>query len=368
MLKRSSLDPTNVPLNVLHVITTIEFGGAEKALLTLVKAQVKRGLAVSVIGLKGNPELREFLIQSGAKYISSVSNRPFILQVLEVRKRVGDFDILHCHLPRAEILGAIARRATKLVITKHNSESFYPSGWLLLSRAMSYFVAKRSYRIICISNAVKKFLEEISEIPKNSDKVKVVHYGIDAQLDTERTFSLKDTLTIGTISRLVSQKNLEFLIDIVLEIKSLKRKINCLILGDGPDKEKLQDKIDRCGLEDDISILPKSPNINQFLSELDVFVLASKYEGFGMVLLEAMQSQIPIVSSNVSAIPEVLGEDHPGLAQLDNVHDFVSKILNLAQPQFSASTVELQNKRLHEFTVNKYESKVFDLYRIGNRN
>ena len=86
-----------------------------------------------------------------------------------------------------------------------------------------------------------------------------------------------------------------------------------------------------------------------------------------MVLLEAMHSQIPIVSSNVSAIPEVLGEDHPGLARLDNVPDFVSKILNLAKPQFSASTVELQNKRLHEFTVNKYESKVFDLYRIGNR-
>lgn len=73
--------------------------------------------------------------------------------------------------------------------------------------------------------------------------------------------------------------------------------------------------------------LGRTDRIIESLKLMDCFVLASQYEGFGLVLLEAMSANIPIVASNVSAIPEVLGIEHPLLSTPGDPNDFAKKWL-----------------------------------------
>jgi glycosyltransferase involved in cell wall biosynthesis len=98
------------------------------------------------------------------------------------------------------------------------------------------------------------------------------------------------------------------------------------------------------------------------LMRLDIFVLSSLYEGFGLVLLECMDAGVPILASNISAIPEVLGENFPGHAQPGNAHEFYKKLIELSNPLVRQRVLNLQNQRLAFFDAQNMCEKVIKTY------
>jgi len=101
--------------------------------------------------------------------------------------------------------------------------------------------------------------------------------------------------------------------------------------------------------------LGKIENVWEFLESLDFFLLTSNYEGFGLSLLEAFDSNIPVIASNVSAIPEVMGKNHPGLFDCGSLDSLVSVFEELlSSRRLQSRTLELQRARLSFFNMREY--------------
>jgi glycosyltransferase involved in cell wall biosynthesis len=348
---------------VFHIITTIEKGGAEKQLLTLAKLQKSLGLDVTIIYLKGKPDLKASFESAGVSVNSNYVNTNILMQILKLRLFLKENKgIVHAHLPRAELVASLVKQSNFLVISKHNAERFFPSAPVIISRFLAKFVFAISDHCICISKSVLGYLNEINEI-KVCSKVSVIYYGID-NLDQEifKVKSSKHVEIIGTIGRLVEQKNYPVLLKAFSRLYLRYPGLRLVIIGEGKLKNQLKSFADELGILNAIEWVGKTNFINQELERIDLFVLPSLYEGFGLVLLEAMQCGVPIIASNVSAIPEVLGEQYEGLFQSNNDSDLFRMLTNAMELNFRNLLTKGYSDRLSFFDSKKMVSKIDSIY------
>jgi len=357
-------------ITVCHVITTIEMGGAEKQLLELIAEQTKSGDRIIVIFLKGEPQLQEYLQASGAIVIKEVSNVSFFKQTLKLRKLIQCLspDLIHAHLPRSEVIVRMARGETPFLVSRHNSEPFFPRAPKVFSRLLSRFVLRRSFLCICISESVRDYLQTNNEVPKQTP-LKVVRYGISLSLTTPnfRTIAVKKNeetslFRILCVARLVPQKNIEILLEAFKELILLNKHCELRIIGKGYLAQTLREYSIHLGIENGITWVQECSEISEVMKEFDCFVLPSKYEGFGLVLLEAMKSKLPIIASNIPTSIEVLGPDYFGLFENNSSISLFLKIKQFMNPEIRQRSVSWQNQRLDRFDIVQTSKEIQSLY------
>ena len=299
---------------ILHVITTIDRGGAENHLLELARAQVKIGHKVTVAYLKGAAEQKENFQSAGIEVIQG--GKGFFTQFAKIHKlaRSGLYPIVHAHLPQAELacLGI-----PNHIISRHNTEPFVPGVPKFLSSLVARICTYRS-TVIAISTAVKNYTRENAMISSHTP-ISVVYYGINhqdfklhdfdrAKWRQQELNSGPEDFVFGTISRLVPQKDLQTLINAFSKI-SKEAKCKLVIVGDGVQKNELEKLVKSLNLESTVHFLGKRQDIPDFLHGIDAFALTSKYEGLGLVLLEALASEVPIIAARNSAIKEIVNDE-----------------------------------------------------------
>lgn len=321
----------------MHLITTIERGGAELQLLTLASEQIAKGRNVTVIPLKGKAELDIEFKNKGVNVFDKCRNRNPLVQVCLVKKYLRNSDtILHCHLPRSEIIGFFARSNQKFVISRHNSESFYPGAPKFVSTLFSRLITKNADQVISISDAVTNFLRVNREIHPNTP-LNRIYYGFKRKkkMDRERHIvesqtsseKLHKILRVGTIGRLADQKDYPTLMRAFKLLLNENPNVTLSIVGAGPKKVALQNLATHLEINNSVEWIGKVADVYQELQRFDIFVLSSKYEGFGLVLLEALDAGLRVIASNNSSIVEVLGEDYNYLFETGNSYDLYSKIV-----------------------------------------
>ena len=350
--------------SVIHVITTISRGGAENQLLVLAKEQIQEGFEVSVAYLKGEPELREEFENLGIKVIPDLASLRLIWQPLALRRVVaGKKCVVHAHLPRAEIVAFFVPSRFTLVVSRHNAEPFFPGAPKLFSNLISIAVTMRARSVIAISQAVKEFVIRRGEI-LNHSKINVVLYGYYQTLN-EKTRLESPSLSFsrfGTISRLTDQKDIPTMLQALKIVKMKNTEASLSLIGAGPLQAELEALTRELGLSASVNFLGRAGKVIEYLRGLDAFILTSKYEGFGLVLLEAMDAGVPIVASRASAIPEVLGHDFPGLCEPGNHNDFASKLLRLSDPSYRDLFLQMQEVRLQMFDAPTMSMKITNAY------
>ena len=352
--------------SILHVITTIDLGGAEKQLLALASHQKKMGYDVEIMYLKGNPMLRDNFLAEGINVNSSLSDLYFFKQIFALgRRRANSNVIFHAHLPRAELLCAIALKTKSFVVTRHNSEDFFPGAPKLVSKILSRFVLRKAFTSISISRAVQNYLSSRGEL-KNLQNNIVIHYGLlDTSVFVRGSNKIQgNEIQIGTVSRLVPQKNLKLILQalrVLLDSSVGSFQLN--IVGVGPLERELRLFANELQLGNSVSWLGQIQNLHNFYGSIDIFVLTSNYEGFGLVLLEAMQSAVPIIARRNSAIPEVLGSDHIGLLDTNDAVELAKMILNICtSPTKLQACLDQQSMRMPFFTIEKTHSAHEKIY------
>lgn len=312
---------------ILHVITTINRGGAENHLVGLVRGQVEQGLQVAVAYLKGDgywaATLRELGVRVEAMELTYYGN-PVPIRHLRSLIRTWVPDIIHAHMPPAELYTRLAllclHPAPVMVISKHNDEPFFRGfGQRLLGR----WVARRASRIIAISDAVNRYIKEPS-LGCPANRTVTVHYGIDpapfetigdqAREDLRRAWSIsRDEYVIGTVARLVPQKALHVLLDGFARYqRQASAPSRLVVVGVGPLKAELKQRADDLGIGSRVIWAGFREDTPAVMKAFDLFALTSAYEGFGLVLLEAMAVGLPVVATRVSAIPEVVEDRESG--------------------------------------------------------
>ena len=357
---------------VTHLITTLERGGAEKQLLTLASEQVQSGLNVFVLYLKGKPDLRNEFEVAGVEVNNLLVGKSFLKQIFLLSKYLRkNPSPVHAHLPKSELLAAIVVTKKYLVFSRHNSEAFCPGGPRVISNLLSKFVCKRASQGIAISNAVKSYLITRGEIPTGYI-IDVVYYGFqkDSSTNSAGLNSITNLMTsqssefkIGTIGRLVPQKDYPTLLSAFSNVLKSAPNTELYVVGEGYLQKDLIDLSKSLGINDKVQWLGKTEYIKEFLSKIDLFILPSKYEGFGLVLLEAMVAKKPIIAANNSAIPEVLGKTYEGLFSTGDVNALAQQIkIAISDNNFSEKLVQSYSNQFNLFDPNKMNTNIEKVY------
>ena len=357
---------------ITHLITTIERGGAEKQLLTLASEQVQSGIKVEVIFLKGKPELEKKFEESGVEVNKLLTGKNFLYQISLLSKHLRkNPSPVHAHLPKSELLAAIVVPNKYFIFTRHNSEPFWPGGPRIISNLLSKFVCKRASQGIAISNAVKSYLIKRGEIP-NDYKIDVVYYGFQEDISTNSVgmnfitnlMNIQSSnFKIGTIGRLVPQKDYPTLLSSFSNVLEKLPDTELYIVGEGILQKELMELCKSLGVSSKVHWLGKTEYINEFLSKIDLFILPSKYEGFGLVLLEAMVAKKPIIAANNSAIPEVLGKTYEGLFSTGDLNALAHQIKTVIRDKnFSERLVQSYASQLNLFDPSEMNRNIKNVY------
>ncbi|HEX5011986.1 MAG TPA: glycosyltransferase [Planctomycetota bacterium] len=312
-------------MRILHLITTLGVGGAEKHLQILTRGQVARGHEVRVAYLKGQGELtRDFEaqgvgvvnLQGGGGVLGRLPKLGELLAARgQLRRLLREWrpDVLHTHLLKADTLGALSARSggvRALVASKHNDER------ALLRAPVSLvhgWLSRRVARTICLSDHVARFVEQHGRVPRG--RIRRVYYGVDPDvLQPRRTRAavraelglLPDAPVLVCVGRLAPQKDHPTLL---AALALLPPDVALLVVGGDPfgdGAERLAARARELGLSDRVRFLGIRHDVPDLLGASDLFVLPSLWEGLGLVFLEAMAVSLPTVATKVSAIPEVV--------------------------------------------------------------
>ena len=135
------------------------------------------------------------------------------------------------------------------------------------------------------------------------------------------------------------------------------------IVGEGYLQKDLIELSKSLGINDKVHWLGKTEYINEFLSKIDLFILPSKYEGFGLVLLEAMVAKKPVIAANNSAILEVLGKTYEGLFSTGDVNALAQQIKTaISDNSFSERLVQSYATQLNLFNPSEMNRNIKNVY------
>lgn len=317
-------------MRVLHIIRATGVAGAERHLLTLLTGLRARGHDAQLALLTGPQQpLQDYRAQLGERDIPlhSFTMRghlePKLLPWLYTRMRELRPRVVHTHLFHADLYGALASRVAgvpALVSSRHNDNNFRRrQPWRGLNRQL-WRLADAG---IAISQAVADFVVEVEGAPR--DKLQIIHYGLQlpVQSQTDRQTlrshvraqlgAAESQPLLGMACRLVEQKGVSDALQAFAGTRAEFPQARLIIAGDGPLRAQLESEVAQAGLTGSVRFLGWRDDVPQLLAACDLFFMPSLWEGFGLVLLEAMAQGLPVVASQVSAIPEVVVAGETGL-------------------------------------------------------
>lgn len=292
----------------------------------------------------------------------------------------GKFDILHCHIwnPASCRYALQAAISTKTPIISTEHDPFPLSG---IKAEIKKYQLRHIKKIICISQSNLDLLKSI--YPENTDKLTLIHNGIDiedfeqklqAVTNTDKqnflTESTKNSSSnnkiIACIAALHQRKGLDILINAFADFAKQNQNYQLLISGSGPEADSLQNLIHNLKLENKVFLLGQTQNIPLLLASANYFVLPSRREAFGLVLLEAMCAKLPILSTKTGGISEILSDQEAILVEPDNVEALQAGLNTLTKQDETEIAKKIQfayDKLRKEFSAKKMaesSEKVYD--------
>lgn len=345
-------------IKIIHIIPTLDIGGAERLIVDILKDLDKDLFDVEVVCLKrfgfwGLDLKRHKLKMTLLKQRFRFSAGSFFTLVRLFKKRKPD--IVHTHLFGADFYGILAARLSgvKTIISTEHNKNYFEG---IIRRKIKKFVYKYATSIVAVSEAVKDYL--LSEgVAK--EKIIVIHNGVrvkDFFISGKKRSS--GPLIIGSVGRLSEQKDFSVLLKAVIKIDGIKM----VIAGEGELRSKLEALIKKLNLSDRVELLGNEKDMKKFYKKLDIFVLPSKWEGFGIVILEAGLSGLPVIASRIDGIKEIIENKKDGLLfESGNIFELTKLINKLAVDREQRAKLgralrkKVENKFSIEVMVKKYE-------------
>jgi glycosyltransferase involved in cell wall biosynthesis len=224
------------------------------------------------------------------------------------KEHKGEYDIVHGHIgSTAAIYLKIAKKNGVYTIAHSHSSSFGGGIKGLMYQIMSYPTRNiADYFLACsYESGVSRYGNKIGN---NLQKCTVVNNAIDSSKFSfnlevrekyRKEFNLVNRFVIGHIGRYLPEKNHTFLIDVFSEIYNKNKNAELVLIGDGPLRKEIEDKIHQLKLENVVKILGVRSDIAQLTQMLDVLAFPSLYEGLPVTLIECQAAGLPCICSDV---------------------------------------------------------------------
>lgn len=359
-------------MKVLHLIKVKGIGGAEQHLLALLPALRARGIDARLLSLDAGADAERFhkaLDDRGVPWRRAATGldiSPRLAGSVVRAVRAERPDLLHTHMVHGDVYGSLAANLLRVpfVSSRHNDDRYLLGPFRYVDRAFM----RRVRRLIAISDSVRDFLIRAG-LPEQ--KLLTIHYGLDdlpaarSELTPEQAGISPTAPLVLAIGRLIEQKDHETLLRAFALVRGRHPEARLAILGWGILEEQTRALARDLGLEDALT-LPGRVEPRAWLDRADVFAHTSRWEGFGIVLLEAMLSGLPVVATRVSAVPEIVADGETGVLLEAGDAEAVAAALSelLADPGRRASLGKAGLARAQaEFSVARMTRRTVDVYR-----
>ncbi len=309
------------PVRVLHCLTELYPGGAERIVFDLVRSAERDRIRPVVAALDGRGSYAGRIREAGIPVHDLGAYSIWRLDAIWRLRRLlrsERIDLLHTHLVHASVVGRLAARPLRIPVlsTSHIVER-RPLWWHF---ALDRRTARWCRRIVCVSEAVRRFQQQRTGLP---DAIyEVVPNGIDldrfadppSKLSVRQRLHLPEkALVVGTLGRFDPQKGMDLLVQAAAEPALASREIVVVLAGYGPEEEALRRMGRRLMLGPGrLRFAGYQESAESYLPALDLFVCPSRWEGFGLVVAEAMACGLPVVASAVDSLPELVRDGVEG--------------------------------------------------------
>jgi len=372
--------------NILFYTDTPFTGGAEKHIHLLAKSLVKDGYRVRMVCSNSKnldawcAEMKRDGIEILRLRVSHKHDPRHLFQLKKILKN-EEPDLLHLHLWNpgscryAFWASPKTKDAKKMPIVTTEHDPFRLSG---LKKNIKTRTLSKTAHTITVSDA--NYRQMLVWHPELKNHMSVIHNGIDLEAFEKelRHFTTQERQKIRkqiyeasptdtvllTIAALHPRKGLKYLLQAMPKILEQKNNTRLAIIGVGPQKKELQKLAQKLKIQDRVNFLGQCENIPKMLKSSDLFVLPSVKEAFGLVLLEAMAAQLPIVATNVGGIPEIIQDRKTGyLVEPRNADALAKTILMLLKNKpLSEKAIFLASHSVKQFDIGRMVEKTKKVY------
>lgn len=313
-------------LKVCHLIDHTEIAGAQRLLLDLIEARGEH-IDPTVISLRAERSrgIATQLQAAGASVRSVRLDRLGPIALWRLRKALPSFDVLHTHLDYASTIGVacaltLGSKRPAIVTHVHNDPARHNGA------AYRFVTAHMASRVDAHSVPARSLIEPTrSALGRRAPRVELIEHAIDLKrfdrgryaAEIGQPFRRGAKRVVGFIGRLVPQKRADVLLAAVPHLLEADPATRVLVAGTGPLEAELRAQCRRLGIEESVDFFDPDDVVPIYLA-MDVFCLPSDYEGFGLVLAEAMALEVPVVATDVTGSRDIAigGETavvvHPG--------------------------------------------------------
>jgi len=343
--------------NILFVIESLQMGGAERSLLSLLNNLDYTCLNVDLMLFKRGGVQEKDLTDKVNIIDGQSINISGCERVRYKLARFFNFKKLH----NAQMFWKIVRNKYKVYPTKYDIAigwgqgfaTYFTSEYICADKkyawlntdyrlagykiAVDYSLYKNFTKIVAVSEGAKKiFLNELSKIEKKLDVGAIVNIIDIENVETrsnekyEHKFAV-DKINIVSVGGLTNQKGWDFATDAAKKLKQQGHSINWYVLGDGIKRTELEEQIKRNNVQDCFFLLGTIPNPYPYIKDCDIYVQTSRFEGLGRTIIEASLLNKPIVTTNFPTAYGIIEHEKTGLIcemNADSIAESVERLIN----------------------------------------
>lgn len=360
-------------IRILHLITELEPGGAENLLLNICRGLNKEKFNL-IVGYISGPGTQATEFRRAGVRLVDLSRRgkidPLLLFKLFFLVRKERIQIVHTHLVHASIVGRIAAKLAgvkTILTTRHYA-------YAEKERSLIYWLERKTTHFnrftIAISQAVKDYL--VRNENYDDRRVTVIYNAVDLNiLDSNAIPEIStghDGCLIASVGRLHPQKGFETLLKSMPQVIREFSSVKLIIIGDGIQRKYLEGLCFDLQISEQVIFLGrKTPaEVLGYLKNIDLFVLASNWEGFGLALIEAMALRKPVVATKVEGICEIVEDGQTGFlvppAQPQTLSCRIIQLLR-DEPLAKRMGIKAREKVEQNFSIKVMVNKLDKFYR-----
>lgn len=283
----------------------------------------------------------------------------------------GKYDIVHVNMPGHvgfETL-KMARQygIGKRIFHAHNPRNNLNLKTVISTKVYDYLLQREATELVACSKSAgnSRFGNKDFQVLKNVIDTDRFVYRLEDRRYIREKLHIEKKVVVGVVGRFAAQKNPEFLLECFAEYNKLNKESVLLWIGDGELQEKIQDRAKNMGLKGACLFVGRKNNIEKWYSAMDLFLLPSKFEGMGIVFLEAQCTGLPCFgSTNVPIETEVTELMHRiSLKQEANYWaTAMKKITDMSGDRRSRASEFINAGYTHEATksdlLNMYEKRI----------
>ena len=347
-------------MKVLHVISSLEIGGAQRLLSDLLPIQKQQGIDVSLLVLKSEDnDFSKKVSEAGVPILSlnvKSFRNPFL--AFNVRNIMKSYDVVHAHLVHALYICSLAARGLKikLIYTEHSTSNNRRGKAYV--RPIEKFIYGRYDKLISISQQTQDALQEW--LQSNDDRFVVINNGVDTKAfaNIHKEIIPKSLIMV---SRFASSKDQETVIRAMTELYD---DVTLRFVGDGENLEHCKKVANDIGAGNRVQFLGARSDVADLIAESYIGIQSSNWEGFGLTAVEIMACGKPVIATDVDGLKQVV-EGAGDIFHKGDKKELAQKVKTLLSDKSYYNDMSLRCKsRASEYDICVMADKYLNVYRI----